>query len=294
MIGASILLIFMIMASIFESVITPFVLLFSIPLAAIGSLLALIITNNSLLNANTLTGFLILIGVVVNNGIILIDYTNILRKRGFRRSRALMTAGLSRVRPILITTITTIVGMLPLAMGDAEYVSAIGAPFAIVVIGGLALSTMLTLVFIPTFYSGLENSIEWFKEQTLRVKIIQIVLMAGSFVLIYFKVDSGLWQMLDFILVVILVPGSIWFVLNSLRKAGTRLIGEEDTLNIRIQNLVKIYDREGRFAREWESGKKNTPPCRSRKTVPYSSRIRLPDLAITGHGIPHLFQFYLP
>jgi multidrug efflux pump subunit AcrB/ABC-type multidrug transport system ATPase subunit len=256
MIGAAILLIFMIMASVFESLVTPVVLLFSIPLAAIGSLLALIITNNSLLNANTLTGFLILIGVVVNNGIILIDYTNILRSRGFRRSRALMTAGLSRVRPILITTITTVVGMLPLAMGDAEYVSAIGAPFAIVVIGGLILSTMLTLVFIPTFYSGLENAIEWFKEQTLRVKIIQIVLMAGAFALIYFKVDSGLWQMLDFILVIILVPGSTWFVLNSLRKAGTKLIADEDTLNIRIQNLVKIYDRESRFSREWESGKK--------------------------------------
>ncbi len=256
MIGAAIMLIFMIMASVFESLVTPVVLLFSIPLAAIGSLLALIITNNSLLNANTLTGFLILIGVVVNNGIILIDYTNILRNRGFRRSRALMTAGLSRVRPILITTITTVVGMLPLAMGDAEYVSAIGAPFAIVVIGGLVLSTMLTLVFIPTFYSGLENAIEWFKEQTLRIKITQIVLMAASFALIYFKVEDGIWQMLDFILVIILIPGSTWFVLNSLRKAGTKLISDEDTLNIRIQNLVKIYDRESQFSREWESGKK--------------------------------------
>ncbi len=256
MIGASIILIFMIMASVFESVATPFVLLFSIPLAAIGSLLALIITNNSLLNANTLTGFLILLGVVVNNGIILIDYTNILRKRGFRRSRALMTAGLSRVRPILITTITTIVGMLPLAMGDAEYVSAIGAPFAIVVIGGLALSTVLTLVFIPTFYSGLESALEWFKEQKLQIKITQILLMAGAFLLIYFKVDSGLWQMLDFVLVIVVIPGSTWFVLNSLRKAQTKLIGEKDAIGIKIQKLVKIYDRESQFSREWEAGKK--------------------------------------
>ena len=256
MIGAAIILIFMIMASVFESVATPFVLLFSIPLAAIGSLIALIITNNSLLNSNTLIGFLILLGVVVNNGIILIDYTNILRKRGFRRSRAVMTAGLSRVRPILITAITTIVGMFPLAMGDAEYVSAIGAPFAIVVIGGLALSTILTLVFIPTFYSGLENAIEWFKQQSLRIKITQFALMAASFVLIYFEVDSGLWQMLDLILVVILVPGSTWFVLNSLRKAQTKLIDEHDSIRIQIRKLVKIYDRESRFEREWESGKK--------------------------------------
>ena len=88
---AAFILIFMILASVFESLVTPFVLLFSIPLAAIGSLLALLLTSNSLLNANTLTGFLILLGVVVNNGIILIDYSNILRKRGYRRNRALMT-----------------------------------------------------------------------------------------------------------------------------------------------------------------------------------------------------------
>ena len=256
LIGAAILLIFMIMASVFESLATPFVLLFSIPLAAIGSLIALIITNNSLLNSNTLIGFLILLGVVVNNGIILIDYTNILRKQGFRRTRALMTAGLSRVRPILITTITTIVGMMPLALGDAEYVSAIGAPFAIVVIGGLALSTLLTLIFIPTFYSGLENSIEWFKNQTLRIKIIQIALMAGAFALVYFNVDSGLWQMLDFVLIIILIPGSTWFILNSLRKAQTKLIDEGDRIGIKIQKLVKIYDRESKFSREWDSGLK--------------------------------------
>lgn len=114
---AAFLLIFMILASVFESVVTPFVLLFTIPLAAIGSLLALLLSSNSLMNANTLTGFLILLGVVVNNGIILIDYANILRKRGYRRNRALMTAGMSRIRPILITSITTIAAMLPLGYG---------------------------------------------------------------------------------------------------------------------------------------------------------------------------------
>ena len=125
MIGAAILLIFMIMASVFESLVTPVVLLFSIPLAAIGSLLALIITNNSLLNANT-RPVSILIGVVVNNGVILIDYTNILRNRGFRRSRAPMTAG-CRGASILITTITTVVGMRFRWRCDAENVSAIGS-----------------------------------------------------------------------------------------------------------------------------------------------------------------------
>jgi len=256
LIGSAVILIFMIMASIFESVVLPFILLFSIPLAAIGSLLALIITNNSLLSSNTLIGFLILIGIVVNNGIILIDYTNILRTRGFRRSRALMTAGLSRLRPILITAIVTIVGMFPLAMGDAEYVSAIGAPFAIVVIGGLALSTILTLVFIPTFYSGLENALEWFKGLAPKLKIMQLSLMVVFVLLTYFNVDSGLWQAIDLILIVILIPGGTWFMLNSLRKAKTKLIKDGDPISIRIQNLVKIYDRESKFSIEWESGNK--------------------------------------
>lgn len=254
LITAAILLIFMILASVFESVITPFVLLFSIPLAAIGSLIALIITGNSLFNANTMIGFLILLGVVVNNGIILIDYSNILRKRGYRRSRALMMAGLSRVRPILITAITTIVAMVPLAMGQAEYVSVIGAPFAIIVIGGLALSTLLTLIFIPTLYSGLENALEWFYSLNWKLKTFQLLLIATAFGLIWFKVEDLTWQMLDTVLAVVLIPGTTWFVLNSLKKAATKLIDPEERVQIRIQNLVKIYDRPGRFSREWIGG----------------------------------------
>jgi len=255
LIFSAILLIFMILASVFESVFIPFVLIFSIPLAAIGSLIGLLITGNSLLNANTLIGFLILLGIVVNNGIILIDYTNILRKRhNYRRSRALMTAGLSRVRPILITAITTIVAMIPLAMGNAEYVSVIGAPFAIVVIGGLSLSTLLTLVFVPTLYSGLENAILWFKGLDIKLRILQFVLMMVGFLLIYYKVDSFLLRMADVILVVVLVPGLTWFFMNSLKKAGTKLINPDEPVHIKIRNLVKIYDRLGRFSREWNGG----------------------------------------
>ncbi|WP_430971799.1 efflux RND transporter permease subunit [Sunxiuqinia rutila] len=251
---SAIILIFMILASVFESFATPFVLLFSIPLAAIGSLLALLLTGNSLFNANTMIGFLILLGVVVNNGIILIDYSNILRKQGYRRPRALMTAGLSRVRPILITTITTIVAMVPLAMGQAEYVSVIGAPFAIIVIGGLALSTVLTLIFIPTFYSGLESALEWFYQLDWKLKAFQLLAMGAILSWIYLEVDALTWQLLDTVLAVVLVPGMTWFVLNSLKKAGTRLIGPDDRVHIVIQNLVKIYDRPGRFSREWTGG----------------------------------------
>ena len=255
LIGASFILIFMILASVFESLSTPAVMMFTIPLAAIGSLWALVFTGNSLLTANTLIGFLILLGVVVNNGIIYIDYTRILRNRGFSRSRALMLAGHARVRPILITAITTIIAMLPLAMGKAEYVEKIGAPFAITVIGGLSLSTLFTLVFIPTFYSGLENAIVWLRSLSLKLKIMQLLLFVSLSYLIFTQVDSVLWRVIDVFLITILIPATTFFVLTSLRRASAQVVSEEEPLRIRIRRLVKVYDEASRFVREWKKGK---------------------------------------
>ena len=254
LIAAAFILIFMILAAVFESVVTPFVLMFSVPLAAIGSFIALIFTGNSLFNANTLMGFIILLGVVVNNGIILIDYTNILRRQGHRKSRALITAGLSRVRPILITAGTTIVALLPLAMGTAEYVGAIGAPFAITVIGGLSLSTLLTLVFIPTLYAGLENAIDWLKSLSWQLKTGMGIVFIVCSVYIIYQVDSFIWQLLDFMALVILLPGIVAFVMTSLRNANKKVIGSTDSIKIEVRKLVKVYDRDSRFVREWKSG----------------------------------------
>lgn len=254
LIGAAFILIFMILAAVFESLSTPVVMMFTIPLAAIGSLWALILTGNSLFNANTLIGFLILLGVVVNNGIIYIDYTRILRQRGFSRSRALMTAGQTRVRPILITAITTIIAMLPLALGKAEYVEQIGAPFAITVIGGLALSTVFTLIFIPTFYTGLENAIYWIRHLRLPIKLIQIAMFIPGCVLIFSNIDSVLWRGINLFLLTILVPGITYFVLTSLRRAQTQRVRSDEPLHITIQRLVKIYEEPSRFVREWRKG----------------------------------------
>jgi multidrug efflux pump subunit AcrB/ABC-type multidrug transport system ATPase subunit len=254
LIGIAFILIYMILAAVFESLSIPFVLLFSIPLAALGSLIALILTGSTLLSTNTLTGFLILLGVVVNNGIILIDYTNILRKRGYRRSRALMAAGVARIRPILITASTTVIAMFPLAMGKAEFVSVIGASFAITVIGGLTLSTLLTLIFIPTFYSGLENAIEWFRSLDWKTKAIQLLVFALLIFLIYSNIDKFLWKLITTILAIIVVPSSTWFIMNSLRKARDTVIPADENINIYIQSLVKIYERENRWAREWKAG----------------------------------------
>lgn len=256
LIAAAFILIYMILASVFESFASPFVLMFSIPLAAIGSFTGLIITGNSLFNANTLTGFLILLGVVVNNGIILIDYTNVLQKQGYRQTRALMVAGMARVRPILITAITTIIALMPLAMGEAEYVGSIGAPFAITVIGGLTFSTIFTLIFIPTFYSGLSNTIEWFRNLDWRIKLLQFIALTIASYLIYYNVYSFIWQLANLMLALFLIPGLTYFLISSLKHANTTLIEADEDMRIQIQNLVKVYDRDNRFVREWKSGNK--------------------------------------
>ena len=253
---AALVLIYMILASVFESFSKPVVIMFAIPLAAIGSLIALILTGNSLLNANTLTGFVILIGIVVNNGIILLDYSNVLQKRGYRPSRSLMMAGLARVRPILITSLTTIIALFPLAMGKAEYVTQIGAPFAITIIGGLGLSTLLTLVFIPTLNSGIQNALLWMHAQKGLTKLIMSAIYLAGGYLIYKEIDTLVWKIIDLLLLIILVPASVYFVKNSLRKANERLIDESTSLHIHVRNLVKIFDRDGRFVREWKSGLK--------------------------------------
>lgn len=254
LIGVAFLLIYMVLASVFESLLNPFVIMFTIPLAAIGSLWAIIFTGSSLLNANTLVGFLILLGIVVNNGIILIDYTRLLRQSGFNRSRALMVAGRARLRPIMITALTTIAAMMPLAMGKVEYITSIAAPFAITVIGGLSLSTVFTLILVPTVYSGIEIVVNWFNSLSMRLKLLQITTFLAGAGLIYFNVESLVWQFADLFAILLLIPGLTYFVMQSLRQAKTDIIPENESVRITIRNLYKIYDQPGRFSREWKRG----------------------------------------
>ncbi|GAF02319.1 swarming motility protein SwrC [Saccharicrinis fermentans DSM 9555 = JCM 21142] len=256
LIGMAFVLILMILASVFESFVTPFVMLFSIPLAAIGSFLGLIFTGNSWLNLNTLIGFLILLGIVVNNGIILIDYANILRKRGMRHSRALLQAGISRVRPILITAATTIIAMLPLAMGKSEYVGSLGAPFAITVVGGLLVSTLLTLVFIPTFSFGLETALDWIRSLNVTYKLVIFTSWIGGVLLIHLVLNHAfIWMLVEYFACLVGVPAVLYFALTSLRQANTQLIKPDEPITIRLQSVVKVYDRSNRFMREWKTAK---------------------------------------
>jgi len=150
-----ILLVYMVMASQFESLIHPFIVMVEIPLAFIGVGLALFITRQTL-SLPSFMGIIMLAGIVVNNAIVLIDYVNQLRKKGMDKFDALVEGGVTRLRPILITSITTMLGMLPMALARQEG-SEMMRPMAIAVIGGLLVSTILTLVVIPVIYSLVEK-----------------------------------------------------------------------------------------------------------------------------------------
>jgi multidrug efflux pump subunit AcrB/ABC-type multidrug transport system ATPase subunit len=252
----AVVLVYMILASTFEHLLTPIVVMFTLPLAGVGAFLGLILTNNSIYNANVIIGFLILLGIVVNNAILLIDYSRQLVRRGFRKERALMTAGRSRVRPILITAITTVLGMLPVAMGKSEYVSMIGAPFAVTVIGGLSLATLLTLVLIPTVSDGLQNAVDWWNGLKPRLKILQIACLAVGGIFIHDRIDSFLWQCVYLLILFFGIPACTYFIQASLRHSRANLLAPDAPVRITIRNISKLYDDFGRFTKEWRRGKK--------------------------------------
>ncbi len=147
----SIVLVYMIIASQFESLVQPFVIMFSVPLAMSGGLFGLALTGTPM-SVPAMIGMIMLAGIVVNNAIVLVDAVNLRRERGESRMEAIMAAGPIRLRPILMTTMTTVLGLMPMALAIGEGSESM-APMARFVVGGLILSTLLTLVFIPVLYT---------------------------------------------------------------------------------------------------------------------------------------------
>ncbi len=155
----ALILVYMVMASLFESLIHPFVIMFSMPLAVVGVVWVFLLTGQTL-NLMGYIGIIMLAGIVVNNAIVLVDYINYLRREeGIAMNEAIVRSGCRRLRPIIMTTLTTVLALLPLALGFGEGAE-IRAPMAIAVIGGLLSSTVLTLVIIPVVYSIIENFVQ--------------------------------------------------------------------------------------------------------------------------------------
>jgi len=158
----SILLVYMLTSALYESLLYPLAVLLSLPLATVGALGALTLTGNTL-NLYSFMGLIMLMGLVAKNAILLVDYTNTLRDRGYKRNEALIESGRTRLRPILMTTCTMVFAMLPLAVkigtGSEER-----SPMATVLVGGLITSTLLTLVFVPVMYTYLDDFGHWLEK----------------------------------------------------------------------------------------------------------------------------------
>lgn len=147
----SVILIYMVMASQFESLIHPFIIMFTIPLAVIGVIFAMYITSN-VISVASLIGLITLAGIVVNNAIVMVDYINHLRREGSSKLEAIISSGTVRFRPIMMTALTTILALLPITIGIGEG-SELSQPIGMVIVSGLSFATFLTLFIIPIFYS---------------------------------------------------------------------------------------------------------------------------------------------
>lgn len=151
----AIVLVYLVMVAQFESLLYPFIIMFSIPVTVIGVILSLLVTGRTF-SVPAFIGVILLGGIVVKNAIVLIDYVNILRGRGLTRDEAILKAGPTRLRPILMTALTAILAMTPLALGLGEGAEG-QAPLATVVVGGLLFSTLITLIFVPVVYTILDD-----------------------------------------------------------------------------------------------------------------------------------------
>ena len=267
LIFVGILLIYMVLASTFESLSIPFAMMLTLPLAAVGAFWGLIFTGNSLFNANALIGLFILLGVVVNNGIILIDYSRLLERRNTRTTRALLTAGSARVRPILITALTTILAMLPIALGKSAYVAAIGAPFAIAVIGGLGVGTLFTLLLVPTVSFGLQNALQWWRGLNWKTKVIQGLGFSLGIYVIFTLVYSFPWRIGISLILFLVIPAVTYFFQTSLRRTHADLIAQGLPITITIRNITKLYDDFSRFSKEWRKGRIDKPHSLSKNLI---------------------------
>ena len=166
----SLILVYLVMASQFESLRMPFIIMFSIPFAFTGVILALVITGTSLSVVAAL-GAVLLVGIVVKNGIVLVDFINLMRDRGVELYDAIALSGKSRLRPVLMTAATTVLGMLPLAMSTGEGAE-IWRPMGITVIGGLVVSTLVTMIIVPVMYALLASRDERKKKDQVRKQFV--------------------------------------------------------------------------------------------------------------------------
>jgi len=256
MLYVALILVYMILAAAFESFDLPLLILFTIPMALIGVLVLLAVTGVGL-GPLVFLALLVLLGMVVNNGILLIDYARqLVRRHGFRPERAIIASGRARFRPVIMTATTTMVGMLPLAMrvgGENE----IWPPFAIAVIGGMATATVGTLLLIPMGFLSFRHIGRWIRQSLgLPWALLGTLAAAAAAWALYVQlgwVTSEVWRII-FVLPLWfgglgLVRFGLWLARGKERREA---LDGEASLAISIRRLKKIYGEDGPFLRGWK------------------------------------------
>lgn len=263
---AAVVCVFLFLAALFEDLGTPLCVMSTFPLAVIGVLWGLVATGTSVGHYMVWVGLIMLVGIVVNDAILTLGQARLLMKRGYTRTRAVMEGGRNRLRPVMMTTATTVLAMLPLAIrkgGESE----VWPPFAITVIFGLFASTFFTLVFVPALYLSLRDIAAWVKRAGVWGLTASL---AATAALVYFGfmragwVESLVWR-------TVLAP-TVFFALVALIGLGTRVVHtvrrqrafEGEELTITIRNLTKTYGADNHFMRDWKVKQRREARMRAR------------------------------
>lgn len=288
MFGIGALLIYLFLAAQFESLLSPLVILGTVPTAIIGALAALMLSGTALSLGEgapmALLGMIVLLGIVVNNGIILIDRIASLRREdGYRWQRAVLVASQQRVRPIVMTSVTTMVGVLPLAIKQGTELE-LWPPFAITVFGGLAVSTFSTLIFIPALYVGLEQTSAWLKRIGPLGLVIGSAAAIAELVWLYTEYPSKLYVGLLALPVWFLHCGLLYGIqqYRMVRREKVRL--SDRITGIEIRNLTKTYGLSGRFRRDWGKRKRRVVRLVEQGSLPWTQQAVVNSAIWLGAG----------
>jgi multidrug efflux pump subunit AcrB/ABC-type multidrug transport system ATPase subunit len=293
---AAIVCVFLLLAGLFEDLVTPLCIMATFPLAIIGVLWGLVITQTSFTDYMVWVGLIMLVGIVVNDAILTLGQTRSLRQKGYGLTRAVVEGGRNRLRPIIMTTATTVLAMLPLAIrsgGDSE----LWPPFAITVIFGLLAATFFTLVFIPALYLSLKDIGAWL----MSVGLLGLAIAMGATVtLVYFGfmragwVESLVWRTVLAPTAFVSVVALIWIVLRTVRVVRHVNVFENEEIRLSIRNLTKTYGSDGPFARDWKVKRRREAGMRERGESRVNKRHLREDLIwkVTLYGLIGYFHFY--
>ncbi|MFP6617665.1 MAG: efflux RND transporter permease subunit, partial [Candidatus Hydrogenedentota bacterium] len=263
---AAVICVFLLLAGLFEDIGTPICVMATLPLAMAGALWGLVITQTGLANPMVFAGFVMLVGIVVNDAILTLGQSRRLVQQGYSRSRAVLEGGRNRFRPIMMTTATTILAMLPLAIrrgGQSE----VWPPFAITIIFGLIASTFFTLGFIPAMYLSLGDIVRWLR--SIRAWGISLSLGATA-ALFYFGflragwVDSWAWRIILTPTAFFTIAALIWFTIKAVTYVKRVSVFQDEDLHITISNLTKHYGADGPLARDLKIKERREAGMRAR------------------------------